>query len=633
MQIYIQEIQQVYNIMASNTQELNWDISDTLEKRIKEANLAPVPDIFATNTTTTLGDAQLRAVTKGVNDTKAQVEQISAELNKDIETNYPDLNDETPTISANLNQNTAKVSGKKIVKTTLPELTFVNYTNNIDFINKFTNFLDLIGDFTNETTIALDYFNCLTSPDPITCQTKFFTKLEQEKFKTIDNEFIFFWYKKFKNAIDEIQNLVESNLGSKLGFFDNFSDSIGTLYNASYKIDDSTVPVADMTCSLYGPPAVIHPTLNSKISDTTRSLMTEMSRKNTAVMRRNLIRIQKTTDIYNILIDSTKPHGLNLVADINFFTNFKGYLPGLVSGLKQLLDKTYDFVLFLNNIDDTTAYNPRLIGSVRTGANLQKITTQHIKLNIERRMHYVDLLQKKVNKSCSDRSTDKALVSTTKQKTRDSSLSNLTNPQLNSTSTVNNNAFGTATPEFIYQSLQNLSEIRKDNMVSTVINGLQQYIPYTNFLGGLGNLGSLGNFGSIAIRDFSLPGGFNIPTSIPSLSPTSFTSFQPLEMSQSLLSIGQQFAGFSLPALPIGNFQSLLSFTTTNFGFKQLNVAPKVSITGFLSLISQFASLIPGSGFIGQILSSIGSLFGGGTGSGTAQGGLQKLHDGFNNQD
>lgn len=608
---------------TSNTQGTNWDEFDAeLAKRIKEANLAPVPDIFATNTTTTK-----------VNDTKAQAEQISTKLSKDVEKNYPDLNDETASISAKLNQSTTKVSGKKVVRTTRPELTFINYTNSIDCTKECTNFLDLVINLTNETKIAIDFFNCLTSPDPISCQAEFFKKLEHEDLKTLDNEFVFFWYKRFKNTIDEIQGLVESNLGFKLGFFDDFSDSIGTMCNASYKIDDSTVPVADMTCSLYGPPAVIHPTLNSKISDTTRSLMTEMSRKNTAVMRRNLIRIQKTTDLYNILIDSTKPHGLNLVADINFFTNFQGYLPDLVNGLKQLLDKTYDFVLFLSNIDDTTAYNPRLIGSVRTGANLQKITTQHIKLSVENRMHYVDLLLKKINKSCSDRSTNETLVATTTQKTRDSSLSNLTNPQLNNTSAVNNNMFGVANPEFVYQSLQNLTEIRQDNAMTTVINGLQKYIPYTNFIGGLGNLGSLGSLGSISIRDLGLPGGFNLPTSLPSISPLSFTSFQPLEMSQSLLSIGQQFAGFSLPALPIGNFQSLLSFVTTNFGFKQSNVLPKVSITGFLSLISQFASLIPGAGFIGQILSSIGSLFGGGAGSGTAKGGLEKLHEGFNNQD
>lgn len=556
------------------------------------------------------------------------------EVEKDISKNYPDVNSEQSNTALNENKKLTKTSttpDTKIVRTSLPDILFINLANSTEFVKKFTNFLDIMGDYEYELDIALNYFKTQVANDVITRQTEFFNNLETEKLKNVDDDFIYFWYKKFKTAIDEVQEQVKSKKGSDLGFLGDFSDSIGILLNKSYKIDDSTVPVADMNCNLYGPPILIPPTLNSKISENTRSVMAEMSRKNTSVMRNNLIRIQKTTDLYNILIDSTKAHGLNLVTDINFYTNFNGYLSELVERLKTLLGKTHKFAIYLSNINDTSAYNPRLIGSTRTGANLQKIKTLHITKSVENRKQYIDLNQKKVQKSVSDRSTDVALAATVKYKTRDSSLSNLTNQNLNSTSAVDNNAFSIPMPEFIYQSLENRTEIFKDNLAPRITNLLQSVIPSTGLLNGLGSIGSFGGLGNLNLSNFNMA-GYNLPTSIPSLSPLSFGSLQSLGAANQLTSIGQQFAGFQLPALPLGNFSSLQSFTPSNFGYKQSNVIPKVSITGFLNLIGQFTSLIPGLGFIGKILSSISSLFSG-SGGGTSQGGLQKLQEGFNNKD
>jgi len=557
------------------------------------------------------------------------------DVEKEISASYPDVNSEQTSIAVLENKkltSTNKNTGTKITKTTLPDLLFINLANSTEFVKKFTNFLDLVGDYENELDIAIEYFKTQVSNDVVTKQTEFFNNLEIEKMKNLDDDFIYFWYKKFKTAIDEVQEQVKSKKGSDLGFLGDFSDSIGTLLNQSYKIDDSIVPVADMNCSLYGPPILIPPTLNSKISENTRSLMTDMSRKNTSLMRTNLIRIQKTSDLYNILIDSTKPHGLNLVTDINFHTNFKGYLSELVDRLKTLLGKTYEFAIYFSNINDTSAYNPRMIGSARTGANLQKIKTLHITKNVENRKQYIDLNQKKIQKSVSDRSTRTAIVATVSYKTRDASLSNLTNPGLNNTNVVNVNQFGVAMPEFIYQAFVNRAEILKDNLTPRITSQLQNLLPNTGLLtGGLGSLGSFGGLGNLNLNNFNMA-GYSLPFTIPSASPLSFSSLQSLGSANQLLSIGQQFAGFQLPAMPLGNFSSLQSFTPGNFGYKQSNFIPKVSITGFLNLIGQFASMIPGLGFIGKIMSSISSLFGG-SGGGTSQGGLQKLQEGFNNKD
>jgi hypothetical protein len=153
-------------------------------------------------------------------------------------------------------------------------------------------------------------------------------------------------------------------------FFDNVSDSIGTLANSKYLQLDSTLPIFDISQEYYGVPIPYSASTESKISNNTRNIAYNLSRGTTALMRRNLLNVAYTVpaNAQNMASDATVAHGLNLINDLPTFTKINTALPTLVSNLAlkyTAIPRVFQFIQYLCNIGNQTAANLRDIFPVQ----------------------------------------------------------------------------------------------------------------------------------------------------------------------------------------------------------------------------------------------------------------------------
>ena len=148
------------------------------------------------------------------------------------------------------------------------------------------------GDLTPFLAISVDYWDAKKSGDPITKLKTFYENLDSRVFDSLNNDFVYYWVKKFNSSIDVIKSLV--NVG-EASYFNPPSDSIGILANVGYKLDDNSSPIWDFNTSKFGIPSPYPAQLNNKLSPATKTLAYELSQKNTQLMRNNLINLLFTT--------------------------------------------------------------------------------------------------------------------------------------------------------------------------------------------------------------------------------------------------------------------------------------------------------------------------------------------------
>ena len=335
---------------------------------------------------------------------------------------------------------------KTLTRTLYPELVDANVANSTEFLNQYSNYLtavgaiaDELGNFIDETNASIDYRNALKSGDPITNVASFFKDLDSKTLKTFNNDFIYFWYKKYQSSLDIIKAEIKkdeetrfsgsvdrnvdtfnkltfsneylqgfSATGSKrsknYSYLGDMSDSIGVLANIGFKIDDATGYLWDVQCN-QGVPAPFPPTLHNKISQNTREISFNLSKKNTSMMRTNLINLQRvskqsTNALDTMAATSVQSHGTNLVGDMNFAIEFYKELPQIVQQLvNQFGQIYYEFISYFNTINDIQGYNPRVAPTY----NKQFITNIEFELDVEGTRQKLDLLQKKIKVSRSTR--------------------------------------------------------------------------------------------------------------------------------------------------------------------------------------------------------------------------------------
>jgi hypothetical protein len=335
---------------------------------------------------------------------------------------------------------------KTLTRTLYPELVDANVANSTEFLNQYSNYLtavgaiaDELGNFIDETNASIDYRNALKSGDPITNVASFFKDLDSKTLKTFNNDFIYFWYKKYQSSLDIIKAEIKkdeetrfsgsvdrnvdtfnkltfsneylqgfSATGSKrsknYSYLGDMSDSIGVLANIGFKIDDATGYLWDVQCN-QGVPAPFPPTLHNKISQNTREISFNLSKKNTSMMRTNLINLQRvskqsTNALDTMAATSVQSHGTNLVGDMNFAIEFYKELPQIVQQLvNQFGQIYYEFISYFNTINDIQGYNPRVAPTY----NKQFITNIEFELDVEGTRQKLDLLQKKIKVSMSTR--------------------------------------------------------------------------------------------------------------------------------------------------------------------------------------------------------------------------------------
>lgn len=345
---------------------------------------------------------------------------------------------------------------KTTTKTVYPELVDNLIANSLEFVEKYTNYLSSIGSIspptpgnttagtsqllpnTNNTglqgqansytagdlrlqlSIALNFQKALRSNDPITKLKDFFTDLNDKQCENLNNDFIFYWYKKFSTTFEEVQSVLNDK---KDVFFTSLSDSIGTIANFAAKYNDNVSPITDLLNS-DNAPSQLPPTLINKLSPSTLNLYNNLNNRTSLLQKNNLINIQKVQSgqysLDYLQADTTVSHGANLITDLKFYQDFYNYLPILTEKLAALFNKTFSYVAYFSNINDKSGYNPR-----NTTYNLQKINSIFFKSNVEDKEISLDLLKTPYRQSISDKTINKTLGLQIKTSAKQASTSDI----------------------------------------------------------------------------------------------------------------------------------------------------------------------------------------------------------------
>lgn len=278
--------------------------------------------------------------------------------------------------------------------TLAPALADLDVVSNLDLLKNDTTLRqalpsDTISD--GELQAAIDYRNAFKQGDVITALCNFYSSINGTYFKQADFslENILFWYQKLFYSNKEItsyrsqasyysQNILTNQLpGAALfaqnasnnasfnhnTYFDNISDSIGTIANSKYIQLDQTLPIFDVGQQYYGVPIPYAASMENKISANTRNVMFDLSHKTTLYMRRNLLGVAYTNLInqQNMKADASTSHGLNLINDLPTFITINAALDNFKNAISSVFNeaKIFGFVQYLNNIANESGFNLR----------------------------------------------------------------------------------------------------------------------------------------------------------------------------------------------------------------------------------------------------------------------------------
>jgi len=279
----------------------------------------------------------------------------------------------------------------------------------------------------------------------------------------------------------------------------------------------------DLTCS-FGAPSTIPVSLTNKLSDSTKNVSEELSLSTTKLMKNNLINLQRVSD-NNIAIDSTQPHGLNLVTDLNFYLTFYNQINILVSELVNEFKELYEYVCYFSNINDKIGYNPRNYVS----ANIQSITPIEFKMNVENLAQSLDLLQRKTQESMSTKTIEGTLSVVRKTQSRSDFRNDITTKQINDKFKYQQRTFKITTPASLTGAAQAklnaaLSNVRTPNVDLTNLNNAVSKAGISNLPGiqeTLGPTNALASSVNNIVSNATLP-VLNMPNVLPSVDPGSF---------------------------------------------------------------------------------------------------------------
>jgi hypothetical protein len=296
-----------------------------------------------------------------------------------------------------------------LTKSVSPELVFNNVANSYNFLTTYTTYVSVVGSLVNEFKAAIDYWRSSAEGDRVNTLANFFIDLDQNRFTSFNSEFIYFWVKKYQNAVNDVKQIVTQNTSGSKSFFNEMSDSIGLLANTKYLLDTAVIPFFDINCDKYGPPATYPPSLNNKLSNITKDINNDLSYKTTTLFRTNIIKIQKINEDFSLAVDSTQPHEMNLITDLNHFIIRTTALPQFITALSRHFGRIYSYVNYSSNINNLTAYNAR-DAYEKNSVNKQFISNITFKENVEGISETLDVLQKKIKSVRSDLTIKQSLA-------------------------------------------------------------------------------------------------------------------------------------------------------------------------------------------------------------------------------
>lgn len=137
----------------------------------------------------------------------------------------------------------------------------------------------------------------------------------------IGPEFILYWIDEFNKLPDNIKNEIRKE--TQHDIFNNFSDSIGSLLNAEFIKDRSTVPVSDIGDHITD--YTHNFVLDHAIPPATKQLQDDLSSKCSNMFKRNMTFIKDDTGIASL--KSTDCHGRNLITDTQHYERMLETIP------------------------------------------------------------------------------------------------------------------------------------------------------------------------------------------------------------------------------------------------------------------------------------------------------------------
>jgi len=457
-------------------------------------------------------------------------------------------------------------TNKTFNRTIWPEVLDTEFTTSLDTLKNYTDFLEIFGTYVTELSTALNYRATIQAPDQVLALSDYYSSLDNFYFDKFNNEFVYYWVKKYNNTIKTIKDETSSKLETEnrlQSYYDDVSDSIGILVNSKVKLDDSVIPYFDTHLFQYSQPVTWPVSINNKLSDNAKEISEELSRRTTTLLRTNLVNVQYCKR--GVMIDKLDPtvaHSVNLITDLNYFNENVNSMSSFVKLLQKEFYRTFNYVSYFSNINDSVAYNPRSFKEDEIYSNLQEMYRYLIEVEVEGLKQQLDLLQKKSQTVITPLTLQRSLASIRSTRSYSASANDTTSASIDTqyfataedfnknrffttTQNLNINSFTNFTPrvnEFLGDINQRFTDpIQKlDQQITQILsqNSAFQYVSEISSLGVPLGLPSL---------DFStfLPGNF-----IPNLDNTGITG--------SISQITQSLGNFGIPnIIPNVNFGSL----------------------------------------------------------------------------
>jgi hypothetical protein len=457
-------------------------------------------------------------------------------------------------------------NNKTFNKTLYPEFLDTELASTLDSIKNYTNFIDYVGTYVTELSTAINYRATIQASDQVSALSDFYSSLDNTYLDKFNNEFVVYWVKKYNNTVKTIKDLTKSKLENEnklQSYYDDVSDSIGSLVNSKVKLDDAVIPYFDTHLFQYSQPVTWPVSINNKLSDNAKEISEELSRRTTTLLRTNLVNIQYCKR--GVMIDKLDPtvaHSVNLITDLNYFNENVKNMSSFVKLLQKEFYRTFNYISYYSNLNDSVAYNPRNFSENEIYSNLQKIYRYLIDVKVEGLSQKLDLLNKKAQPVITPTTIQRSLASLKSTLSYNASASETTSSAIdtqyfNTAEDFNRNRFYTTTENLNINSFTNftprvnefIGELnqRFTNPITKLDNQLTQILSQNTAFQYVSEISSLGVPLGLPSVDFStfLPGNF-----IPNLDNTGITG--------SISQITNLLGNFGIPnIIPKVNFGSL----------------------------------------------------------------------------
>lgn len=294
--------------------------------------------------------------------------------------------------------------------TVFPILVEVNAARNVTLLETFTSYMTIVSGFTQELQTYLNYENSQYASDFANANAQVLKTVDSQKLN-IDPEFLAYYIKQYEKSVQAVKDIVAPTNNS---IYSNLGDSIGILANVTPTLNDSVIPLNDITGSTYSTVQIYPTSLTNKLSPTTKNIAISLNKTATTLYRNNLINIQ------TVWATTTDAHGSNLITDFNSYLRMRDIAPVLVSRLNNDFDQLFSLVTFYCNLNDFSGYNPQ-----DPSLNLQTLPRLRYNENVEGIGMELDLLGKKITTARKDITIKQRLFAPAASVTSNTAASNI----------------------------------------------------------------------------------------------------------------------------------------------------------------------------------------------------------------